>query len=249
MKAVVISARPGVNELLRQEPTIEARGRQIEFGWHVGPGHDHFDRECDVWAVLSIYSHHPERKWYTATLRREERADGMRSCMIRMGRDEAFTYREASPRYSQKDLIAFSQRALDQLKDRGHDPEVLDIFGIEPITTVGLVEQAPSQPTLDWLQSLVDGSIEPIYGDEQLESYVNEEGKCQDGGLYPNPVATAWWLAKLEAAEMQCIPGDYVAGSLVIVGPLDDDGNTTGVTDEVVAEVQAFVAGKVAATV
>ena len=35
--------------------------------------------------------------------------------------------------------------------------------------------------------------------------------------------------------------GDYIAGPMVLVG-LDEDGETTGLTDEQVAEVSALIA-------
>lgn len=249
MKAVIIRTEPGVNELVHTDPQVRTRltsGRSIDFQWEVGPGVDRFGREVIEVAVLSCYSHHPERKVYTASLRREQLSEDrmVRSTMIHLGVAPAFSNRKAAARYSKKDLIAFADETLTLLRLAADDsPEIGAIFGVEPTTIVDVDEQRPGESNLDWLQRLVGGSIEPIELDaERMEGYVNEEGKLL--GLDPNPVAFQFRAHKL-SGEFMLRDGEYVAGPLVIVGPLDEDGETTGVTDEVVEEVRAFVANPV----
>jgi hypothetical protein len=50
--------------------------------------------------------------------------------------------------------------------------------------------------------------------------YLNEEGKITDPPLPANDRATA-------LAHDALLPGDYIAGTAVILGPVDDDGNDT----------------------
>jgi Domain of unknown function (DUF3846) len=100
----------------------------------------------------------------------------------------------------------------------------------ELITRLEFSDKPAHQDSLDWLQGLVGGSIEPVMLDpRRAEGYVNEEGKLV--GLPPNPVATRLWkyhLAEQDYDELL----DFVAGGLVIVGPLGEDGETTGLTPE-----------------
>jgi hypothetical protein len=100
----------------------------------------------------------------------------------------------------------------------------------ELVTRLEFSDKPDHQDNLAWLQGLVGGSIEPVMLDpRRAEGYVNEEGKLFS--LPPNPVATRLWehhLAEQEYDELL----DYVAGDLVIVGPLTEDGETTGLTPE-----------------
>ena len=94
------------------------------------------------------------------------------------------------------------------------------------------VDEVEPRIDLDFLQKQVDGYIEPI--DFTLEAkevtmYVNEEGKLQ--GLPYNARAT--FLAADSIMDF-----DYVAGDVVIVGPVDDEGEDTSLTE---AQVEALI--------
>lgn len=95
------------------------------------------------------------------------------------------------------------------------------------------VEEVP-EINLDFLQKQVDGYIEVINiltgGPEdddpfptEVSMYLNEEGKLQ--GLPYNARATF-------LASGAIMPFDYIAGDVVLTGPVDDEGEDTGLTDE-----------------
>lgn len=71
---------------------------------------------------------------------------------------------------------------------------------------------------LDIFQRLVGGYIEPIELPTGDTAFVDEEGKLKNYQL--NPRADA-------ALTGHLFPGDYIAGDLVVVGPPDDQGETT----------------------
>lgn len=84
------------------------------------------------------------------------------------------------------------------------------------------------------IQELVGGFIEGV----QFEripgvGFINEEGKLH--GLPPNFLATLLCGAKI-------FPSDYIAGTLVVFGGYDAEGNETAVTDETVEYVNTIVA-------
>jgi len=93
------------------------------------------------------------------------------------------------------------------------------------------VDAAPEvvdvENTLETWQGMVGGDIE-LVGLKDLvgEGIVNEEGKIFN--FAPNEFATR--LANLYA-------GDWISGTLVIVGECDDDGNFTDVDDDTVATI------------
>ena len=76
---------------------------------------------------------------------------------------------------------------------------------------------------LRWMQETVGGYIEPVRVSEEVDSYVNEEGKLQ--GLEVNPVATS--LAREHRA---IFAQDYIAGTVLYTGPVDGEGEITGLT-------------------
>jgi hypothetical protein len=78
-------------------------------------------------------------------------------------------------------------------------------------------------PTLATFQELVGGNIEAISG-QGWTAYLNEEGKLAE--LPGNPAAT------LLAARLGWIylPGDFLVGPVVFLGPVDDEGDDTSVT-------------------
>jgi hypothetical protein len=79
------------------------------------------------------------------------------------------------------------------------------------------IAQGPGH--LEGLQALVGGYIEAPHVDERLSVYVNEEGKLTDPPLPLN----ALWMVDGE-------PADSIHGTIVIGGPVDEDGNDTDVS-------------------
>lgn len=88
------------------------------------------------------------------------------------------------------------------------------------------IETAPA--ILDVLQRLVGGYIEPIELPTGDTAFIDEEGKLK--GYQLNPRADAGMKGRL-------FPGDYIAGDLVVVGPPDDQGETTGANLETAQEL------------
>lgn len=84
---------------------------------------------------------------------------------------------------------------------------------------------------LDELQRLVGGFIELVPTDT-LTVFCNEEGKIQ--GLPPNYRATSTFGSLL-------MPGDVIAGDVVVLGNLDDDGDTVSLSDDDVEAVLGIV--------
>jgi hypothetical protein len=71
--------------------------------------------------------------------------------------------------------------------------------------------------SLDGLQAIVGGDIESVaLTGTDLTAYIHGEGKYE--GLARNPRATA--IAHL-------FPGDFIAGTMIVLGPVDDEGNDT----------------------
>lgn len=96
-----------------------------------------------------------------------------------------------------------------------------------PITTLIVPVEGPirtetikdATTALDTFQKLVGGDIEPIPLPTGDTAFINEEGKTRFN-LPQNPRATAALLPYL-------FMGDYIAGDLVVVGPPDEQGETT----------------------
>lgn len=86
------------------------------------------------------------------------------------------------------------------------------------ITTTDLPNDTSER--LAKLQTLVNGYIEPVDLNEDLSIFVNEEGKI--ARLPHNPRATALFNGTLT-------PGDYIAGTAVLIGQPDSDGDATSV--------------------
>lgn len=104
---------------------------------------------------------------------------------------------------------------------------VIEADGTMAVTTVN---------DLADLQQAVGGYIEGIYlGDTGQFAYVNEDGIALD--LPRNSVATDLCYAH----RVGLLPGDYIKGTMVIVGPADADGNDTDVSDDLIAELQRRV--------
>jgi hypothetical protein len=73
---------------------------------------------------------------------------------------------------------------------------------------------------LQELQRLVGGWIEYVPTEQPITLYCNEEGKIE--GLPLNPRATLHFSGLLQV-------GDYLAGDVVVLGPIDEHGENTGI--------------------
>jgi uncharacterized protein DUF3846 len=96
------------------------------------------------------------------------------------------------------------------------------------ISTDGTVEAVEVSSLKDY-QAIVGGYIELVYLDDGV-MYVNEEGKLLD--LPYNAIAT----------EVSSLVFDVIMGDALVLGPGDDEGNDTPVTDAQIARVASFTA-------
>jgi hypothetical protein len=97
------------------------------------------------------------------------------------------------------------------------------------ITSTGVTTVEDITPDLDTLQSLVGGYIEAAPTDGSVTVYVNEEGKVT--GLPVNPEATRLYYKLAPFMEGH----DILVGTVVILGPVDDEGEETEVPASVLA--------------
>lgn len=88
----------------------------------------------------------------------------------------------------------------------------------------------PDSDALETYQRAVGGYIEalPTIDSARATVYINEEGKID--GLPP----TAVWIYEGQIA-------DILRGPLVLLGPVDTNGNTTALTDEALAYIREQV--------
>lgn len=82
------------------------------------------------------------------------------------------------------------------------------------------------------MQSLVGGYIEALSLTDEVSAYINEEGKYN--GAHRNEAGTALVKHALASVGRQLIPGDFIAGSLVLMGQPDDEGEDTSVPESIV---------------
>ena len=75
---------------------------------------------------------------------------------------------------------------------------------------------------LESLQEAVGGNIE-VVSHKNFSLFVNEEGKLLD--LPPNEIAT-------EIVKDSLANYDFIAGDAVLLGGVDDEGETLGLSDE-----------------
>lgn len=93
----------------------------------------------------------------------------------------------------------------------------------------------PKDGQLQWLQGTVGGYIEvseqggTLPGSEEPGGVCfvfHEEAKVH-GDATLNARATTLWMAACGWAGTEPMPGDYLAGTVVLVGPADDEGEQT----------------------
>jgi hypothetical protein len=119
----------------------------------------------------------------------------------------------------------------------------IDVLVLTPGSFRAEPWQVPA--TLEAFQGLVGGLIEALSLGDHTSAYINEEGKFE--GLARNEAADKFVRHALAKIGRTMIPGDYVAGPLVITGQPDGDGYDTGVGDEayqLLAEVGIPIGGE-----
>lgn len=89
-------------------------------------------------------------------------------------------------------------------------------------------------PDYQSLNQAVGGYIELInFGDTGHFAYLNEDGIAL--GLPYNEKATKLCYKH----NVGLIPGDFIKGTMVVVGPVDDEGNETDVSEELAAYLES----------
>jgi len=82
------------------------------------------------------------------------------------------------------------------------------------------------------LSTAVNGMIELVSINEDIDMWLNEEGKLI--GLEPNVIATIIWN--------KVFPNfDVVMGDVIITGGADEEGNTTGLSDKSIQDVMVLI--------
>ena len=105
------------------------------------------------------------------------------------------------------------------------------------ITSDGVVSDTQITPDYDSISDAVGGWIEHIslIKDDSFNwasMYVNEEGKIIH--LPYNKIATALY-------QRGRITDDFIAGDVIIFGPVSDQGDEQDITDDILTEIQGMV--------
>lgn len=161
--------------------------------------------------------------------------------------DSVIVMREPVARYSKKADEAFTETALTALRfvydgDTDGAHKIRGYFGENDVELRNWVEvvDIDDDAKLEGFQAAVGGWIEAAIMPEPFDAYINEDGKGLE--LLPNTPATELWKRGCREQELSRIPGDYLAGNVVITGGIDDDGETVGLTDEQVAQLISALA-------
>jgi len=84
----------------------------------------------------------------------------------------------------------------------------------------------------DTLYEAVNGLVELVSINEDIDMWLNEEGKIN--GLEPNIIASLIYN--------KVFPNfDVIMGDVVITGGADEEGNTVGLSDESIHDVMALI--------
>jgi hypothetical protein len=101
--------------------------------------------------------------------------------------------------------------------------------------TDGTTEEYEYNRDYKALQEIVEGYIEPItFGDKQYFCYCNEESKIIK--LEQNRVATDLWYD----SGQRVLIGDYIAGTVIFFGQVDDEGNDTDYPQQLVNDLARY---------
>lgn len=99
--------------------------------------------------------------------------------------------------------------------------------------SIEVIDLDAPQGSLKVLQDAVDGWVQVVDLSPTLSIWVNEEGKLE--GLPYNGKATAIYQERFGKV-------DIIVGNAVLTGGTDDEGETIGLTDEMVSKVQRLFA-------
>jgi hypothetical protein len=84
----------------------------------------------------------------------------------------------------------------------------------------------------DTLYEAVNGLVELVSINEDIDMWLNEEGKVN--GLEPNIIASLLYN--------KVFPNfDVIMGDVVITGGADEEGNTVGLSDQSIQDVMALI--------
>jgi hypothetical protein len=84
----------------------------------------------------------------------------------------------------------------------------------------------------DTLYEAVNGLVELVSINEDIDMWLNEEGKVN--GLEPNIIASLLYN--------KVFPNfDVIMGDVVITGGADDEGNTVGLSDQSIQDVMVLI--------
>lgn len=112
----------------------------------------------------------------------------------------------------------------------------------QPIRLHRLVPDALS--VLKACQETVGGYVESIAsGREDLVVLINEEAKILNPPFAANDRATSWWFDVIEQAGLVHLPGEYIAGDMLLVGMDRDEGDYMDVPLDVQAALVPASAG------
>lgn len=113
---------------------------------------------------------------------------------------------------------------------------MIKVLIIKPDESITIQEISP---TLENLQSIVGGYIELIPFGPMANAYINEDGIALN--LPRNQLATMLAEHFLNKMGRILLRGDYIKGTMIVVGLSDDEGNNTDVPSDVVDEVDSFL--------
>ena len=75
-------------------------------------------------------------------------------------------------------------------------------------------------PLLDCDMIEIQQGYDPKVQKRTFDMYCDEEAKLKNT-TYPNERATKAWYAWQQKTKRQCLPGDYIAGSVAIIKKVD----------------------------
>jgi hypothetical protein len=75
-------------------------------------------------------------------------------------------------------------------------------------------------PLLDCDMIEIQQGYDPEVQKRTFDMYCDEEAKLKNT-TYPNERATKAWYAWQQKTKRQCLPGDYIAGSVAIIKKVD----------------------------
>lgn len=101
------------------------------------------------------------------------------------------------------------------------------------IYTDGRIEECNYEGNYRQLCDIVDGYIQMIpFGDKPYFGYCNEEGKFLD--LPENRIVTELWYDSGQTILL----GDYIAGNVILFGPVDFEGNDTDYPEQLLKDLK-----------